>query len=67
MAAQVLDRGVSMMLTLESVSSVPVHGDFVGMRRPGSLGEHEQFGVEEPALVRYQRQQLPCLAGADRP
>ena len=34
--------------------------------QPGALGQHEQLGVEEPAAVLDERQQLPGAVGPDR-
>ena len=42
----------------------PVHRHLVDAQ-PGPLGQHQQLGVEEPAGVGGQRQQLPGRAGAD--
>ena len=43
----------------------PVHRDLVNAQ-PGPLRQHEQFGVEEPARVRSERQQGPGRVRADR-
>ena len=42
----------------------PVHRDLVDAHA-GALRGHQQLGVEEPGLVRHQRQQLPCRIGAE--
>jgi hypothetical protein len=42
----------------------PVDGNLVDAQ-PGALGEHEQFGVEEPAGVGHEREQLAGGVGPD--
>ena len=53
-----------MMSTRESRSSNPVHRDLVDAQ-PGAFGQHEQFGVEEPAGVLGERKQRPRLVAPD--
>jgi len=62
--AQVAQRGVDDVDPRVGVVD-PVHWHLVDAQ-PGPFGQHQQLGVEEPALVLDQRQQLPGLVGPDR-
>ena len=56
-AAQVLDRGAHDVHARVGVVD-PVDRDLVDAQ-PASLGEHEQLGVEEPAVVAHVVEQVP--------
>ena len=62
--AQVAERGVDDVDPRVRVVD-PVDRDLMDAQ-PGPFRQHQQFGVEEPALVLDQRQQLPGLVGPDR-
>jgi hypothetical protein len=63
-AAQVVQRGLHDVDATVGVVD-PVDGHLVDPE-PGTLGDREQLGVEEPLLVVHERQQLPCRVAADR-